>query len=146
MTARKKFQTMPTLCQTAPIFERLTLLRLDFLHKRTNGKSSRADLAATQSHVDAQLNLESLYCNNTRLEMKGAQPPFQEYWGGYSPPSPPGSYAYAQSLDWTGGLTQTAVKTPFSVQGRSYSLKLLPQPSTGLFLKSVEVKGHMNAQ
>ena len=24
--------------------------------------------------------------------MKGAQPPFQEYWGG---PSPPGSYAYA---------------------------------------------------
>jgi len=24
----------------------------------------------------------------------GAQPPFQEYWGGYSPPSPPGSYAY----------------------------------------------------
>ena len=26
--------------------------------------------------------------------MKGAKPPFQEYWGGYSPPSPPGSDAY----------------------------------------------------
>ena len=24
----------------------------------------------------------------------GALPPFLEYWGGYSPPSPPGSYAY----------------------------------------------------
>jgi len=45
--AREKFQTMPTLGQTAPIFERSTLLRLDFHHKRTNGKSSRADLAAT---------------------------------------------------------------------------------------------------
>ena len=44
---REKFQTTPTLGQTAPIFERSTLLRLDFLHKRTNGKSSRADLAAT---------------------------------------------------------------------------------------------------
>ena len=47
MIAREKLQTTPTLGQTAPIFERLTLLRLDFLHKRTNGKSSRADLAAT---------------------------------------------------------------------------------------------------
>ena len=43
----QKFQTTPTLGQTAPIFERSTRLRLDFLHKRTNGKSSRADLAAT---------------------------------------------------------------------------------------------------
>ena len=41
------FQTTPTLGQTTLIFERSTLLRLDFLHKRTNGKSSRADLAAT---------------------------------------------------------------------------------------------------
>jgi len=47
-SACKKFQTTPTLCQTAPIFERSTLLRLDFLHKRTNSKSSRADLAATK--------------------------------------------------------------------------------------------------
>jgi len=43
----EKFQTTPILGQTAPIFERSTLLRLDFLHKRTNGRSSRADLAAT---------------------------------------------------------------------------------------------------
>ena len=43
-SAREKFQTTPTLGQTAPIFERSTL---HFLHKRTNGKSSRADLAAT---------------------------------------------------------------------------------------------------
>jgi len=43
MVAREKFQSTPTLGQTAPIFERLTLLRLDFVHKRTNGKSSRAD-------------------------------------------------------------------------------------------------------
>ena len=47
LRAREKFQTTPTLGQTAPIFERSALLRLDFLHKRTNGKSSRADLAAT---------------------------------------------------------------------------------------------------
>ena len=46
-SAREKFQTTPILGQTAPICERSTLLRLDFLHKRTNGKSSRADLAAT---------------------------------------------------------------------------------------------------
>ena len=51
--ACEKFQTTPTLGQTAPIFERSTLLRLDFLYKRTNGKSSRADLAATLSHVGA---------------------------------------------------------------------------------------------
>ena len=29
----RKFQTMPTLGQTAPIFEQSMLLRLDFLHK-----------------------------------------------------------------------------------------------------------------
>jgi len=34
--------------------------------------------------------------------MKGAQPPFQEYWGCYSPPSPPGSYAYGQNAEWCG--------------------------------------------
>jgi len=42
IAAREKFQTTPILGQTAPIFERSTLLRLG-----TNGKSSRADLAAT---------------------------------------------------------------------------------------------------
>jgi len=47
IVAREKFQTTPTSGQTAPIFERSTLLRLDFLRKRTNGKSSTADLAAT---------------------------------------------------------------------------------------------------
>ena len=36
--------------------------RQDFLYKSTNGKLSRADLAATCSHIDT--------CN-TRLEMKG---------------------------------------------------------------------------
>ena len=50
-SASKKFQTTPTLGQTAPIFERSTLLRLDFLHKRTNGKSSRADLTHTHTHT-----------------------------------------------------------------------------------------------
>ena len=45
--AREKFQTTPTLGQTALIFVRSMLPRLDFLHKRTNSKSSRADLAAT---------------------------------------------------------------------------------------------------
>ena len=47
MIVREKFQTVPTLGQTAPIFEWSMLQWIDFLHKRTNSKSSRADLAAT---------------------------------------------------------------------------------------------------
>jgi len=43
--APAKIKTMLTSGQTAPIFERST--PLDFLHKRTNGKSGTADLAAT---------------------------------------------------------------------------------------------------
>jgi len=45
--AQKKIQTTPTLGQTTPIVQRSMLLQLDFLHKRTNGKSSTAALAAT---------------------------------------------------------------------------------------------------
>ena len=92
-----KFQTTPTIGQTAPIFERSTLLRLDFLHKRTNSKSSTANLAAAQSQIDAQLSLESLYYNNTRLEMKGLSP-LPRILGGLQPPQPPGSYAYVCEL------------------------------------------------
>ena len=94
------FPTTPTLGQTTPIFERSTLLRL---HKRTNGKSSRADLVATQSHVDAQLSLESLYCNNTRLEMKGAEPPSKNIGG--AKPTPMCVLLYnmmlVQNCTWT---------------------------------------------
>jgi len=43
----KNFRPRPLSVKPRPFFNRSTLLRLDFLHKRTNGKSSRADLAAT---------------------------------------------------------------------------------------------------
>ena len=39
---------------------------------------------------------KNLYCSNTGLENNGGFAPLPRILGGYSPPSPPGSYAYAQ--------------------------------------------------
>ena len=56
--------------------------------ERTNSKSSRVDLLL--------IHLESLYCNNTRLEIKGGRAPLPRILGegGQEPPPSPSSYAY----------------------------------------------------
>ena len=69
----------------------------EFLDEKLNCKSSRIDLAAIEAHlliIRPGKCLEICIVTIQGWRTKGALPPFLEYWGGYSPPSPPGSYAY----------------------------------------------------
>ena len=71
----------------------------EFLGEKINCKSSRIDLVAIEAYLliirPGKCLKIFIICNNTGLENNGALPPFLKYWGGYSPLSPPGSYAYA---------------------------------------------------
>ena len=76
----------------------------EFLGEKINCKSSRIDLAAIEAHLLIIMPGKCLkICVVTILGWRtmGALLPFLEYWGGYSPPSPPGSYAYGLHLGAT---------------------------------------------
>ena len=69
----------------------------EFLGEKINCKSSRIDLVAIEAYL---LIIRPGKCLKIFIVIilgwrtMGALPPFLKYWGGYSPLSPPGSYAY----------------------------------------------------
>jgi len=68
--------------------------------------------------------------------MKGAQPPLQEYWGGSaplprifggaSPPSPPGSYAYVSAINYLIGHFSTWYKQKHFTRPFCYCWSIVP--------------------
>ena len=69
----------------------------EFLGEKINCKSSRIDLVAIEAYlliIRPGKCLKIFIVTILGWRTMGALPPFLKYWGGYSPLSPPGSYAY----------------------------------------------------
>ena len=75
----------------------------EFLGEKINCKSSRIDLVAIEAYlliIRPGKCLKIFIVTILGWRTMGALPPFLKYWGGYSPLSPPGSYAYLLISQW----------------------------------------------